>query len=1769
MKNVEIKNTLYKRIKLNFTAICVLMICLACGNYIVDAQDKQSQQNYQTGIPFSISDIEDINLTNGNLMFNFNFGAVKGGGTAMRGLSLKYNSKLYESHIQTTLDNNGHPADQKFLRADQEGGWQYDSDYELRIINRNDELDQPIQVGGGCVKPTHDGVYVWKLMMNFPDGSQHEFRPTGYSDNEYNNSGIPIYDGNGYFNVDTTGRQDVLVWNVTEGIGCNGGPVYSTAIYTFQNPNPKMTYYSSDGTFMRLEIPNGQNSRIPLSWTLYMPDGSKVTNAEQGGILPQKIYDKNGNFVTKASVTLPDYSTVTGYVDQFGRYIARKVISPLEDRIIKLGMNGQPIEWIVRWKYITVIRKYTTSGTSGGIGRCCYSDQILDAELKVVDEIELPAQLGGQKYIFNYDGHDGQVDWNNDSQNPNSSPGWGDLVDVTLPSGAKAEYDYSLSNTTPFIFTDQLLPELGKVKQKRLIYDVVYDGSTQQVTDTWLYSIGNGGATVSGPDGSVIGQNFYRTDIDSELSGRVYKETMSNGMIVERIWANNKVGGCPQYGCGSNRRLNTYVKTEFTTIPDASGNPSLTAIRDLDYDKNGNVTKIKEYDLVSYASIQRDQYGSPSIPSAVAPVRITENAYYNQTEDASNSTANNYNSYWNTTAPNVRAALSSTTVKNASGTTVSRSEFNYFDVNTTANLIETRVWDSTKGAVSNPLNSGNSISTTAAYDSYGNPVMMTDAKGVQTQITYGAITGPNGALSGLYPTQTVSAYGTPLARTSAAAYDFYTGAVTSATDVDNNISTAMEYDALGRPVKVRNAAGTALESWTRTEYNDVARRVIVRSDLETAGDGKKVAVQHYDQLGRVRLSRMLENPWEDPYNETQGIKVETRYSTGNPNSYQITSNPFRAATATQATTEQSMGWTRSLSVNTGRHSEVETFSGAALPAPWGTNTNSTGKVQTDADANAMTVTDQAGKQRRSITNALGQLTRVDEPNDAGTLGAIDAPVQPTFYAYDTLNNLTTVSQGVQTRSFSYNSLSRLLSATNPESGTIQYLYDNSGNLTRKTDARSIQTNYAYDALNRVTQRSYTDTTPAVNYTYDNLPNAKGKLTKVSSSVSTTEYTGFDILGRVTSHKQTTDGTAYTTGYNYNLSGALIEETYPSGRVVKNVLDNEGDLALVESRKNPNAGFFTYANSFTYTAAGAVSSLQLGNGKWESTQFNSRLQPTQIALGTVQNGTDKLKLDYSYGTTANNGNVQSQTITVNRSNQTPLVFNQSYVYDSLNRLKLAEEMTGTTSNWKQTYSFDRYGNRRFDQANTSQPASFVSPNVTNPTMDVTNNRFMTGQGYTYDLAGNVITDAEGRSFQYDAENKQKSAANQSGTVGQYSFDGDGKRVKKISTTETTVFVYDASGKMVAEYSTQPNPTPQVSYLTTDTLGSPRITTDATGQVISRRDFHPFGEEMSTTQRTQGLNYTPDNTRQKFTGYERDSETNLDFAQARMFGNGLGRFTSPDLVGGNISDPQTFNKYVYVMNNPLNFIDPSGYCGTTAGSPDDTPCQWFRNAEGSYLSVSQQEFGDGSGYAGYTLVDDPGSISFRLTTLNGNYSSDSEYQMLLSNNAAVTLGSNGRFVAVEEDLSPIMEEDVSDANTQVVPGSGYFDFNLTGGHYGFVATGGLQVDSELNLFPYVGAGIGTPGISFSAAYSPDKVTPGVNAQIQVSPGGSIGVDRKKNSFTEFNVGSPGASATATWVFGRDDGTVPTRFPSGPNAAVNSPLDYNRPIAPNCSCNVSLPR
>ncbi len=83
-------------------------------------------------------------------------------------------------------------------------------------------------------------------------------------------------------------------------------------------------------------------------------------------------------------------------------------------------------------------------------------------------------------------------------------------------------------------------------------------------------------------------------------------------------------------------------------------------------------------------------------------------------------------------------------------------------------------------------------------------------------------------------------------------------------------------------------------------------------------------------------------------------------------------------------------------------------------------------------------------------------------------------------------------------------------------------------------------------------------------------------------------------------------------------------------------------------------------------------------------------------------------------------------------------------------------------------------------------------------------------------------------------------------------------------------------------------PQVSYLTADHLGSARVITDQNGKVTTRKDYMAFGDEATSAQRTSGINYDSSETRKGYTGYEKDGESGLEFAQARYYNSQHGRF-----------------------------------------------------------------------------------------------------------------------------------------------------------------------------------------------------------------------------------------------------------------------------------------
>ena len=303
-------------------------------------------------------------------------------------------------------------------------------------------------------------------------------------------------------------------------------------------------------------------------------------------------------------------------------------------------------------------------------------------------------------------------------------------------------------------------------------------------------------------------------------------------------------------------------------------------------------------------------------------------------------------------------------------------------------------------------------------------------------------------------------------------------------------------------------------------------------------------------------------------------------------------------------------------------------------------------------------------------------------------------------------------------------------------------------------------------------------------------------------------------------------------------------------------------------------------------------------------------------------------------------MQSQTISVPKIGTIPaLTLTQSYTYDELNRLETAQEKKGAVVQWQQVFKYDRYGNRTFDTTTGQTTAGFEG---LNPSISAVNNQ-ISKSGYRYDAVGNMTLDELDHTYQYDAENHLKSY--DGGVGAAYTYDGEGHRVKKVTGNGTlsTTFVYDAEGKLVAEYATNTGSSDVgARYLTQDALGSTRVVTtssskaptalNAASLVTSRSDYLPFGEEIKVgvggRVQAQGYLYgsgVVDNTRQKFTGKERDDETGLDYFGARYYANTQGRFTSVDPVKvtkARMLDPQRFNLYAYVRNNPLIYVDPNG-------------------------------------------------------------------------------------------------------------------------------------------------------------------------------------------------------------------------------------------------------
>jgi RHS repeat-associated protein len=796
--------------------------------------------------------------------------------------------------------------------------------------------------------------------------------------------------------------------------------------------------------------------------------------------------------------------------------------------------------------------------------------------------------------------------------------------------------------------------------------------------------------------------------------------------------------------------------------------------------------------------------------------------------------------------------------------------------------------------------------------------------------------------------------------TTKATYDFNTGLTETSTD-ENEQVTDYEYepDTLRQKKIIYPNGGHVLTEYSDkliTNPNDLVPGFVRTTTTLTAAN----SVQSYSYAdGRgLPLRTAAETPdgWSVAAVEHDNLgRMKKSY------------NPFYAATPNGAIPAQTK-YTEVVNYDAlGRATQVKLqdetsvysyFNEAAVTY---TYTDTDNQTQITRTGTASRVKDQADKERRQIADALGRIIRVDEPTSAG-LGTLTAPNQPTHYYYDASDNLTRVAQtegaATQERRFKYDGLSRLTHEKQVEATpklddngvwqttgglwTKVLKYNNKSLLIEGVDARGVKTKFSYDGANRVKTVVFENetggaTTPNITYTYDQARTGffnKGALTRVETAAvgeqtpaTATEF-DYDLMGRVKKQRQSIGAQVYNLEYAYNLVGQLVSTTYPSGRIVSTGYDNKGRLASVAD------GSRTYLNNLQYQGKGnSLSSLAFGNATTQTLTFNDRLQMTGQEL---KRGAEVLqKYDYGYGLIDGSGNLDvsknnGQLAKIESHIGANKQWTKKFSYDSIGRLSKEEEFRGDNANlvYRNNFDYDRFGNLYRKQA--SNPNSLSTNWIEETDISQTTNRFTANT--TYDDAGNVTRDTKFRSrdFRYDANGRTvwTKLADGSGMEATSVYDAAGLRVAEKVNDVWRFLIYDAFGKMIAEYGgMSQSDEGGVKYVLSDWQGSTRAVVSNAGYILSRTDYQAFGEEIATSvgQRTAAQGFGAANSlRQKYGLTERDEASGLDHTWFRKNENKAGRWTSPDPYNGsiNINNPQSFNRYSYVENDPVNFIDPSG-------------------------------------------------------------------------------------------------------------------------------------------------------------------------------------------------------------------------------------------------------
>jgi len=1054
----------------------------------------------------------------------------------------------------------------------------------------------------------------------------------------------------------------------------------------------------------------------------------------------------------------------------------------------------------------------------------------------------------------------------------------GRLASITLPAGGTISYTYSGGCSGAGINADGTTAGLSRTTA---------DSSNAR---TYVRSTVNAAATATTLTDQKGNQSVFQFANDGgdfyETHRQVYQGSASGTPLFERLTCYNGAS-TPCDGAALMGQIDGLVLTQIAAATVTENyNGGSQAVTKNSYDRFGNLTSSSQYN------------GSTLLGT----------------------TANTYNSL---------SEITASTTTDSSNNVISAATYGYDETTptSTSGLPQHVAVSGTRGNQTSThatISGSNTLSTTTAYYDTGMPVSTTT---------------PNGTTSYTYdPTQTFAtqtALPTPssgVALSTSWSYDAASGAMLTSTGMNAGQTTTVNtYDSRLRPTVITQP-NTGQLSYTYTPTQTSVNQTMNSSTGETA-----VQAVLYDAYGRTSRQEVFNGQSPNNFYQTDTC-------------YDATGLPDFVSTAYQSTgfnaAKQCSGAGASYVYDAlGRPTSVTTIDGPSTMQ----YTN-----------RAVLTTDVNDVQKITQYDVLGRITGVCEITSTALNGqsptacGMDIPGTGfvTSYAYALATHTTTVTQGVQTRTFVTDDLGRTTSVTEPERGatSYSYAYNSTGLVVTRTRPKANQTSPTTltttttqsDSLGRVTSVSYSDGTPTKHFIYDinaNLGNGfvqtnyVGRLSAVQVDTPTNfaiSAFSYDGAGRVIGLVECLPAECGTAAdnlflpYQYDLAGNMLSSGDGAGVTTTYTYSPANEVESATSSLSNSQAPSAIISSATNGPFGPLS-YQLGNGLTSVATYDTL---GRAASGFVCSGSS------SFGCTGGSfiygQSITRQGVRVTQGCDTVINNCANFGYDEFNRLT-SRTVAGSSAPQNYTYGYDRYGNRWSQTAADGGP----SPQLT---FSSTTNR-ITSAGYTYDAAGNVSSDGF-HTYTYDAEGNltavdggssatnvynalnQRVSTTEAGTTTQFAYNVAGQRVSIWNTASPAgqiVEEYYAGNQRVAYYANS-----MLHFHHTDWTGTERMRTTFNGAVEATFTSLPFGDAFATASGTDGDPY-------HYAMLDHDYSSDTDHAQFRQYSSTPGRWMSPDPYDGSydVANPQSLNRYTYVLNQPLFATDPSGL---------KSPCIW---------------------------------------------------------------------------------------------------------------------------------------------------------------------------------------------------------------------------------------